>query len=86
MKRTPGGGREVLTPYRARRIPAVDFSPPSRCIGPERMAAMPLANSLAMRCALLVQQFVRGLLIDWSSALHFAEEAVDEVRHPMSCR
>lgn len=41
---------------------------------------------LAVRCALLAQQFVHGLLIDWSSALHFAEEAVDEVRRPLSCR
>ena len=41
---------------------------------------------LAMSCALLAQQFVRGLLTDWSSALHFAEEAVDEVRRPLSCR
>ena len=40
---------------------------------------------LAVRCALLAQQFVHGLLIDWSSALHFAEEAVDEVRRPLSC-
>ena len=41
---------------------------------------------LAVRCALLAQQFVHGLLIDWSSALHFAEEAVDEVHRPLSCR
>ena len=41
---------------------------------------------LAVRCALLAQQFVHRLLIDWSSALHFVEEAVDEVRRPLSCR
>ena len=41
---------------------------------------------LAVRCALLAQHFVRGLLIDWSSALRFAEEAVDEVSRPLSCR
>ena len=41
---------------------------------------------LAVRCDLLAQQFVHGLLIGWSSALHFAEEAVDEVRRPLSCR
>ena len=41
---------------------------------------------LAVRCALLAQQFVHCLLIDWLSALHFAEEAVDEVHRPLSCR
>ena len=41
---------------------------------------------LSVRCSLLAQQFLHGLLIDWSSALHFAEEAVDVVRPRLSCR
>ena len=51
-----------------------------------RDAARKQRVGLSVRCALLAQQFVHRLLIDWSSALHFAEEAVDEVRRPLSCR
>ena len=51
-----------------------------------RDAARKQRVGLSVRCALLAQQFVHRLLIDWSSALRFAEEAVDEVRRPLSCR
>ena len=50
-----------------------------------RDAARKQRFGLAVRCALLAQQFAHCLLIDWLSALHFAEEAVDEVRRPLSC-
>ena len=29
---------------------------------------------------------VHGFFVEWSSALHFAEEAVDEVHRPLLCR
>ena len=45
--------------------------------------------AMPVRCALLAQHpstRSRFHFVEWSSALHFAEEAVDEVHRPLLCR